>query len=182
MLVVCAWLAAVIFSSVGSRREVVALAQSVDRFHELTRDDLRVVRVAADPDVGMVPAGKIDDLIGRVAATDLVAGSLLHQGALLEPGERLVGPDEAVVGTVLAAGDSPGNLVAGADVEVVVRQPAGTSGGAQTIPGWVLGVEEGTTPGVESERVSLVVPSDAVAVVSAAAAEDRVSVAVMGGS
>lgn len=182
LLIVCGWLAAVIFTSVGSRREVLSLAHQVEQFSELKREDLRVVRVAADPDVDVVPADRIDELVGRVAATDLVDGSLLDEDQLLERDERLVGADEAVVGAVLAAGDSPGNLAAGADVEVVVRQPAGTTGGPQTIPGWVLKVEDTESPGVQASRVSLVIPSDSVAMVSAAAAESRVSVAVVGGS
>jgi hypothetical protein len=180
LLVVCGWLAAVVFASVGHREEVLALARPVGRYEQLQAEDLRVVRVAADPDLGTVPAGRLDDLVGRPAATDLVAGSLLHEDELLDAGERVVGPVEAVVGTVLEAGDSPGNLAAGVDVEIVVRAAAGSRAGPQTLQGWVLEASDTDTPGVESERVSLVVPSTNVALVSSAAAEGRVSVAVLG--
>lgn len=182
LLIVCGWLAAVVFVSAGRRQEVLALAHPVGRFEELEADDLRVVRVAADPDLELVAGDRLDDLVGRPAATDLVEGSLLHEDELLDPGERVVGPGEAVVGTVLEAGDSPGNLAAGVEVEVVVRAAAGSSAGPQTLRGWVLGVADAANPGLDSERVSLVVPGTDVAMVSAAAAEDRVSVAVLGGS
>lgn len=181
LLIVSGWLAAVTFVSVGSRREVLALAQPVGRFEELTRQDLRVVRVATDPEVEVVSAERLDALVGRVAATDLAEGSLVHEGELLDAGDRLVGADEAIVGTVLAAEDSPGHLASGTDVEIVVRAPAGSTAGAQTLRGWVRAVEDADTPGIDSQRVSLVVPADSVALVSAAAAEDRVSIAVLGG-
>ncbi|MGH9211740.1 MAG: SAF domain-containing protein [Acidimicrobiales bacterium] len=182
LLIVSGWLAAVIFVSVGSRQEVVALAGSVDRFEELTADDFQVVRVAADHEVDVVRAGEMDELVGRVAATDLVEGALLHEDQLLDPGERVVASGEAVVGAVLAAGDSPGNIAPGVSVEVVVRPPAGSSAGPETLSGWVLEVEDTDTPGVDSQQVSLVVPASRVALVSAAAAEERVSVAVLGDS
>lgn len=37
LMVVCGWLAAVVFLSVGDRNEIVALARPVPRYHELTR-------------------------------------------------------------------------------------------------------------------------------------------------
>lgn len=183
LLVVSGWLAAVVFMSVGRRQEVLAVAGPVERFEQVDAEDLQVVRVAADPAVGVIPAGRLEDVVGRVAATDLVEGSLLHEGELLESGQRVVGVGEAVVGAVLSAGDSPSNLAAGEAVDVVVRPPAGVTTGAQTLQGWVLSVTDADgAAGVDGQRVSLVVPADTVAAVSAAAAEDRVSVAVLGGS
>ena len=180
LLVVSGWLAGVVFVSVGHRQEVLAVANSVERFEEVQADDLRVVRVAADPDVGVVPASRLDDMVGRVAGTDLIPGSLLAEEQLLDPDERVVGTNEAVVGTVLEAGESPTNLAAGVNVEVVVRAPAGSGAGPQTLSGWVFDVDDTETAGIDSQRVSLVVPAASVAIVSAAAAENRVSVAVLG--
>jgi hypothetical protein len=181
VLIVCGWLAAVVFASVSHRREVLAVAHPVSRFEQVKAEDLRVVRVAADPDVDVVPADRLNELVGRPAATDLIKGSLLSSDELLDPGQRVVGAGEAVVGAVLEAGDAPGNLAAGVNVEVVVRPPAGSSVGPQTLQGWVLEAAKADTPGVDSERVSLVVPSPDVALVSSAAAEGRVSIAVQGG-
>lgn len=180
LIVVCGWLAAAAFLSAGSRSEVLAVARPVNRFEPLAREDLRVVRVATDRDVGTVPVDRLEDLLGRPASTALVEGALLHEEQLLDANTRVVKPDEAVVGAVLAAEDSPATLAAGAEVEVVVRAQAGSAAGPQTLRGWVLAVEDVDTPGTESQRVTLVVPAGDVALVSSSASEGRVSVAVLG--
>jgi SAF domain-containing protein len=180
LVIVSGWLAAVIFLSVGSRREVLAVADSVDQFDELAESDFRVVRVAADTDVDLVPADRLDELVGSVAATDLGEGSLLTEGQLLDPEEALVGANEATVGTVLAPAAAPANLASGAQVEIVIRPGAGSEGAAQTLRGWVLEVGDSEETQTGGRRVTLVVSADAAAVVSAAAAEERVSVVVLG--
>lgn len=181
LLLVSGWLAAAVYLSVGSREEVVVVAEPVEKFQELTEDDFRVARVAADPDVGLVPAGDIDELVGRVTTTALVEGALLHEDQLLDDGDRVVARNEGVVGAVLGAGDAPVNLTAGMDVEVIVRpDPNDEAGTARTLRGWVLEVNEVDTPGMPSQRVSMVVPADSVASVSTAASDERVSVAVLG--
>ena len=77
LALVGAWTAASLYASAGERVEVVVVAGEVDRFEEIARDDLKVVRVAADPGVDTIPGADLDDLVGRVAATDLSDGVLL---------------------------------------------------------------------------------------------------------
>lgn len=181
LLIVSGWLAAVVFLSVGSREEVVVVAGPVEQFQELTEDDLRVARVAADPDVGLVPADKLEDVVGRVAATPLVEGALLHDDHLMDVAAEVVAASEGVVGAVLAAEDAPADLAAGMRVEVLVLpDPNSDRETTRPIRGWVRDVNEVDTPGIPSQRVSLVVPADEVASVSSAASEGRVSVAVVG--
>ncbi len=184
LMVVCSWLAAVVFLSVGHRREVVALARPVARFTQLSRSDLRVVRVASDPSVSVVSAANVDDLVGRVAATDLTAGSLLSDKQLMAKGRRPVGNGEAVVGTLLASTDSPDVLPLGARVQVIVRAAASDTANtdSQTIRGWILAVGNADPASGEGRKVSLVVPAGDAGKVSAAASEKRVSVVVLGGS
>jgi len=183
LMVVCGWLAAVVFLSVGDRREVVALGRSVPRYQELTEDDLRVVRVAADEGVSTLPAGRIDDLVGRVAATDLAPGTLLSEKQLLAEGQRAVGDGEAVVGTLLAAADSPDTLPRGARVQVIVRPATGSvDGTTETIRGWILDVAWAEQAAGGGRKVSLVVPAESAETVAAGASEKRVSVVVLGGS
>lgn len=179
VMAVSGWLAVAVFASAGSRDEVLVVARPVDRFEQVERDDLRVVRVAADSRVGSVPADRMDDVVGRPASVPLVEGSLLHEDQVLHE-DVVVGDGEAAVGAVLAEEDFPSTLAAGAEVEVVVRPPAGSTSGPLTLGAWVLAVEDAERAGTESRRVTLVVPARDVALVSAAASDDRVSVAVTG--
>lgn len=176
------WVGAVVFLSAGSREEVVAVEGSVERFTELTRDDLRIVRVAADRAVPMIRADRLDALVGRTTAMEVAAGTLLSEAHLLEADERPLAPGEAVVGALLAPADSPGRLPFGADVQVIVRQPAGVDAPSRTLEGWILDVEstDAAQAGGEGRWVSLVVAQADAGQVSAAAAENRVSVVVLG--
>lgn len=183
LMLVCGWLAAVVFLSVGDRKEVLAVARPVARFHTLTRSDLRVVRVASDPSMRVVPAGDLNALVGRVAATDLTTGSLLSTKELLAKGQRPVAAGEAVVGTLLASADSPDVLPLGAKVQVIVRpEPGVADASSRTIRGWILAVTDASQASGGGRKVSLVVPADDASDVSAAASEKRVSVVVLGGS
>jgi hypothetical protein len=177
------WVFASLYVSAGERVEVLVVARDVDRFAEVQRDDLRTTRVAADPGVDTVDAGDVDDIVGRVAATDLVEGSLLSPNQVLDSGERRVGENEAIVGAELGPGDAPqGALVGGVDVYVVVRpsETATQEQEALRVPGWILEVGE-PDENTDARAVELVVPATESAAVTAAAAEDRLSLVVLEG-
>jgi hypothetical protein len=177
------WVFASLYVSAGERVEVLVVARDVDRFAEVQRDDLRTTRVAADPGVDTVEAGDVDDIVGRVAATDLVEGSLLSPNQVLASGERRVGTDEAIVGAELSPGDAPQRALAGGvDVYVVVR-PSESSAQQQDavrVPGWILAVGE-PDENTDARAVELVVPASESAAVTAAAADDRISLVVLEG-
>lgn len=172
-----------LYVSAGERVEVLAVARDVDRFAEVRPDDLRTVRVAADPGVDTVEAGDLDEIDGRIAATDLIEGSLLSPNQVLARGERRVGANEAIVGAEMGPGDAPqGALVGGVDIYVVVR-PSDSAGGqqeARRVQGWILEVGE-PDPNTDARAVELVVPESEAAAVTAAAAEDRLSLVVLEG-
>lgn len=175
------WLAASLYLSADDRTEVLALANGVDRFEALERSDLRVVRLSSDTDVASLPASRLDELVGRIAATDLAGGSLLIEDQLLGTDERLVSAGDAVVGVLVGPGDAPSSgLVRGASVLVVVRPAAGTSSSIVETSGLVA--EVGTAVGSSGDRpVAVVMPADDAAAVSAAAADRRVTLVVVGG-
>jgi hypothetical protein len=180
LVAVCGWVATAVFVSAGSRQEVLAVARPISRYDEVERGDLKVVRVAAGPEVDTVPADQLEELIGRRVTTSLVEGSLLQDDLLLDADARVVGDTEAVVSAVFAQEDAPATLSAGDEVELIVRSPAGSIAGPQTLPGWVLAVEDADRAGTSSQRAALVVRRTDTALVSAASAEQRVSVAVTG--
>lgn len=172
-----AWIFAALYLSAGDRREVVALSHDVDRLETITRSDLRVVRMSSDTDVTTVDASRIDTLVGRVAGTDLVAGSLLNPDQLVADGRQLLGEDEAVIGVLIGPGDSPTRVLRrGTPVLVVIRPAAGAQGGEpEEIEGWVFDAS-GEALNTRERPVELAVPRTAAGAISAAAADRRVTV------
>lgn len=167
-----------VLGAAGDRVDVLAVANEVERHEVIEADDLARVRVAVDQDVQTVAAGDLDDVVGSVAATDLVAGSLLSPDQVRASDERVVGSGETIVGLVLSASDAPlGQLSTGADVLVVIRPAGGEVDDVETVQGWLLDV---SAPAQQSgdRPVSVVIPAGRVGEVSAAAGEGRVTVSV----
>ena len=85
---------------------------------------------------------------------------------------------QAVAGGLLPSGSAPIDLEAGVAVQVVLRA-GGTAGESTVIDGWVLDVGDAEAGG--DRPVSVVVAADRAQVVSAAAADKRMSLVVRGG-
>jgi hypothetical protein len=178
--VVGGWLFASLYLSADDRVEVLAVASDIGRFDVIERSDLRVVTIGEDTDVVSIPATRLDELVGRVASTDIVAGGLLVDGQLLPAGDRLVTADEAIVGVLVGPGDSPTTgMTRGAVVSVVVRPAAGTNGTVAEVPGWIAGIG-GEVSSSGDRPVEVVVALSEAARVSAAAADRRVTIVVLG--
>lgn len=174
--VVGAWVFAALYLSAGDRQEVLALAQTVERFDVIERSDLRVVRISTDTDVDTVGAAQLEATVGRVADLDLVAGSLLSEKQLVPESRRLLGSDEAVVGVLIGPGDSPTRILRrGTPVLVVIRPAAGSQGETEEIEGWVYDAS-GEALNTRERAIELTVPRDSAAAISAAAADKRVTV------
>jgi hypothetical protein len=178
------WVFASLYVSAGERVEVLSVSGTVDRFDTIEEDDLRTVRVAADPGVDTVDAGDLDEIVGRQAATDLVEGSLLSPNQVLAAGARTVSDTEAIVGAELARADAPqGALRGGVDVLVVVRPAPNATGEQQEatrVNGWLLDVGD-ADENTGDRPVEMVVPESQAAEVTAAAAEERLSLVVLEG-
>lgn len=178
--VVGGWLFASLYLSADDRVEVLAVATDIGRFDVIDRSDLRVVTIGEDTDVASIPASRLDELVGRVASTDIVAGGLLVDGQLLPAGDRLVTAAEAIVGVLVGPGDSPTTgMTRGAVVSVVIRPAAGTNGTVAEVPGWIAGLG-GEVSSSGDRPVEVVVARSEAARVSAAAADRRVTIVVLG--
>jgi hypothetical protein len=165
-----------LYRSAGDRRPVLALARDVGRYEQVEPGDLRTVLVGAEPGVELVPEADLDDVVGRVAVTELSQGSLLSPDQVSDRDDHFVGPTEAVVGAKLGAGSAPvGELPAGTRVLVVIR-PGGASRDVDVreIPGWVAELGDRGSNG--TREASLVVPEQSAGDVAAAAAEERIAV------
>jgi hypothetical protein len=175
-----AWISAMLFVSVGNRVEVVAVARDVDKFGKLEKDDLRTVRVAADPSIDTIAASQLDELVGRYAAVDLTPGTLLSPKQLVRKDAQVVAPDESVVGIELDPGDAPASLLEGGTDVLVVIGPKGTGGGEapRAVPGWLLRIND-TDEDSGKRLVDVVVSESSAPDVAAASADDRVTLAAL---
>jgi len=173
-----AWLCMVLVATAGGRKETLALANDVGRGEVLERGDIKVVRVAADAGVEMIPADELDDVVGEVVTADLPQGALLAPGQLLDEGERLVAANEVVVGVRLSAAAAPrGDVPPGTPILVVIRPATGVNGEPPTeVAGWLRDLGE-PLENTGAREASLVVPDNAGALVASAAADERIAVA-----
>lgn len=130
--------------TLGDRQPVLAAARAVQAGHVFSPADLTVVRVAADNNTTLVPAGDRDRVVGQTAALPLPAGALLTPDAVGEG--RFPPAGEAVVAVAVKQGQYPPGLAGGATVTAVAgadpAQPAGeSSAGAVRVPAVVVSVE-----------------------------------------
>ena len=172
----------------GSREEVLVVAQPVAAGQVLTGADVRTARVSTGSGLDVVLAGDKATVVGRRAAVALVAGSLLTTAEVGSPPPVGSGFDVVAVG--LKPGAYPPELAPGDRVEVVpvaASSSDGTGTGSVTsgspIAATVLSVEAASvnanTPTVFSLQV---LTNDADEVASLAAAGQASLVEVGAGS
>lgn len=107
--VVVAWA----LSNAADRVQVVRVTHDVPAGEVIGTDDLGVTGVAYDAEVqGLVPAASADALVGRVAAIDLAAGSILQVGMWRDAPDVVSGEER--VGALLRAGRFPAGITRGA--------------------------------------------------------------------
>ncbi|HEY9290534.1 MAG TPA: SAF domain-containing protein [Microlunatus sp.] len=108
-----------LYSQLAESQQVVAIRHTVSRGSTIEPDDLGSVRVSDTGGARTVPADQLASLVGRVAAYDLVAGSLLPQGATTD--QLPPAKDRSVVGIRVAVGRAPtGFLAPGSPIRLVV--------------------------------------------------------------
>jgi SAF domain len=168
----------VLWMNAGGREPVLAVRRAVAAGQIIKAEDLSVVRVAVDPGIEPLDASARDDVIGRSAATDLLAGSLLIAAAVgddegLESGTAVVAvpvPSEELPSVDLEAGDRV-LLYQGLPAEGDGRTTADTIGDARVFA--IHANEEGAA----SISVSVIVDEGVVPDVAAAIQSDRIYMA-----
>jgi hypothetical protein len=173
------WAFASMYLSAGHRTNAVVLDRTVPRFETVKRGDLRTIKIASDSEAAHIDASRMNEIVGRTAGDDLLAGSLLAEGQLLPAGEQLLKPDEAVVGVLLAGGDAQVGIRKGSKVVLVVRTPTATGTSTTSeVTGWVYSAATESTSSRE-RAVEVVVPRGQAAAVSAAGADKRVTIVML---
>ena len=123
----------------GSREEVLVVAQPVAAGQVLTGADVRAARVSTGSGLNVVLSGDEATVVGRRAAVALVAGSLLTTAEVGSPPPVGSGFDVVAVG--LKPGTYPPELAPGDRVEVVpvTTTSSGGTGTASVTSGTPVG-------------------------------------------
>jgi hypothetical protein len=126
-MLVSAAIAATLVVRAGDRREVLAVARTVPVGQQLTVGDLKRVRISTDPGLHAIPVSAAPQVVGKVAATTLLPGTLLTPEQLGP--SQLPGPGQAIVGLDLKGAQMPvpaERLQPGAKVRIVATpSPSG---------------------------------------------------------
>ena len=154
MVVVGALGAAYLATSLGQTSPVIALAREVPWGQVITAADLVEARVTADPALAPIPYDERDQVIGMVAATTLVPGSLLTRDAVTE--QLLPPAGQHLVGVGVSAVQVPASPLRPGD-EVLLVPVAGSGAGDASTPGTprtvAATVVRSGSPGVDGLRV-----------------------------
>jgi SAF domain len=162
----------------GKTHPVVAITTTVTRGEVIQRDDLRVVDVAGDQTLQTVDGDQLDAIVGKRAATDLPAGTLLPRGATTS--ELIPHQGRTLVGLQLKPSQLPATTLQTGDTVRLVTLPSDQAGassrpGSSAVPisATVVGSEPG--PDNQTTRVDVEVPNDVAAALSVYAATGRVA-------
>ncbi len=137
----------------GNRSEVVAVARMVPPGHRITEGDVQGVRVSADTGLVMIPASQAGQVVGKVATTTLLPGTLLSPQALAPTITPSTG--EAIVGLDLAGAQLPlpaDQLSPGVQVQLVrtpPREGSEPAGGPDEPDSSMVMVDRASVYGVE---------------------------------
>ena len=126
------------WATTSTASEVVAAKVDVERGQIITAQHLTTVRVTLDPSLRTVPGKGLQSLVGRRAAADLSAGTLISPD---EVTEVLLPPSGmSVVSVPIDAGLVPSVPIRAGDTVRLVQTPA-AGGELSTTLGAGLGVE-----------------------------------------
>jgi hypothetical protein len=192
LVVFCATAVAVYTSNAGHRRSVLVVVRSVRAGALISANDVGEARVAADPSVHAILASARSTVVGRVAAVDLVPGTLLTRAELASGPVAPAG--SAVVGLNVKLGYAPAGLRPGDRVGLVLAPAAGAGPGGPAEPALPGAGGAGTllvpearvfdvaiTPDGQSQIISVIVDSNSAPALAADGARGQVSVILLGG-
>jgi hypothetical protein len=168
----------VLWMNAGGREPVLALRHDVTAGQTIEDDDLQVVRVAADPGIDPIASSARDEVVGRPAAADLLAGTLLVPGAVGNPSGLEAG--QAVIAVPVSPEELPADLEGGDRVVLLRSGPSGSTveeSSAETIgDGTVIAIRRDEDGG-STVPVSVRVAEGLLPEIAAAIQSDSITVA-----
>jgi len=164
----------VIYARLANETAVVTVAQTVYRGEVIDAADLTTITLQGNTITQAVPAADLDTMIGKRAAVDLVAGSVLVATAVTD--ESIPASGRAVVGLKLSAGRTPTSLLIPSAAVRLVALPA--PNGSDDLTGDTFTariVDQANGPDGTSILVNVEVAADQAAAIAQLAAQDRIA-------
>ena len=170
------------FTSATESVEVLALGTEVQRGEVLELSDLVKVSISTEDELATMAEPRVGDILGRVALTDLPAGTVVTPSMFAASDALELG--EGVVGLELDAGDIPAlTLLPGNTVSVILTPRQGSTeelrdGGAlevgEVLVDGAVVVEAAPVGGQGRQFIALSMTEEEAQVVAIAASQGRV--------
>jgi hypothetical protein len=169
-------------TAVGNTHSVLAMRNTVGRGDVVSASDVTVARINADPALKTVPAGRRDQIVGKHAAVDLAAGSLLTPGSVTD--QTVPASGQTLVGVNLSPAQLPARALRPGDRVRIVSTPRPQDDPPSNEPTTVTGTVVGTHVLQDTGRtvVDIALPSSDAPDLAARAATGRVALILDSGS
>jgi len=169
----------VIYARLANETAVVSVAQTVYRGEVIDATDLTTLTLQGNSIAQAVPAAELDAMVGKRAAVDLVAGSVLVASAVTD--ESVPAEGRAVVGLKLSAGRTPTSLLIPSAAVRLVALPA-PDAASKEAPDDLAGdtftarvIDQADGADGTSILVNVDVAADQAATIAQLAAQDRIA-------
>ncbi|HEV2929048.1 MAG TPA: SAF domain-containing protein [Propionibacteriaceae bacterium] len=164
----------VIYARVATETPVVSVAQTVYRGEVIETSDLTTITLQGGTIPQAVPARDLATVVGKRAATDLVAGSVLVGSAVTD--ETIPATGRAVVGLKLSAGRTPTSLLLPSSAVRLIALAPETGSDKLTGDTFTARViDQGGGADGTSILVNVDVAADQAATIAQLAAQDRIA-------
>ncbi|WCN81745.1 SAF domain-containing protein [Micromonospora sp. LH3U1] len=168
--------AAFAVTSVRATGSYLAVARPVEVGREISSADLVTVQVAGGQGLRPVPAGRLDEVIGKRAAVALVPGTLLTLGQVTD--DPLLGPGQQQIALGLKTAQVPARELHPGDKVLLVSTPDDNAPDAAAAAGTRFSaiVIDMVSPANDDKVLYLALPTRDVPAVVALAAQERIAV------
>ncbi|MET8041552.1 SAF domain-containing protein [Micromonospora sp. NPDC005215] len=168
--------AAFAVTSVRATGSYLAVARPVEVGREVTAADLITVQVAGGQGLRPVPAGRLDEVVGKRAAVTLVPGTLLTLGQITD--NPLLGPDQQQIALGLKTAQVPARQLHPGDKVLLVSTPDRSNTGDPAAAGtrFPATVIDMVSPANDDKVLYLALPTRDVPAVVALTAQARIAV------
>jgi hypothetical protein len=164
--------------STGSRTAVVVMAADVNYGDVISLRDLAEADVMPDPGLLTIPWSAASSLVGKIAATDLLRGTLVSSRAVT--GGRITTAGQSIVGVTVTPSQAPTMPLQPRDTVLLVLIPAASEADSVDLTTQLGGVSATvlSVGAVQSgsRTVDVIVRDDAAAAVAVLAASDRLAI------
>ena len=163
-----------IYARLANETTVVTVAQTVYRGEVVDAADLNTITLQGNTIAQAVPAADLGTMIGKRAAVDLVAGSVLLASAVTD--ESIPASGRAIVGLKLSAGRTPTSLlIPSAAVRLVALPPQNGSDDTTGDTFTARIIDQATGSDGTSILVNVDVAADQAPIIAQLAAQDRIA-------